>query len=183
MSFGHGGSRPCCLRDPACGHWIEASISLYTFAETVSSANKDVKHIAKDVSLTSAVLKELGENLKNDKQNGIASDDAIKTADEVVHECSEVFREINTALETGSGKGNRKLLGSFKWPLLQLTTELLRRNLERLKSTLILMLHILTYAIEGNSGFHLSQHSYIANQVGIPLTPLRQTSKNSRFKV
>lgn len=129
------------------GFGLKLSISLYSFAETVSSADKDMKHIAKDVSLTSAVLNELGENLKNDRQKGIASDNAIKTAREVVHECSEVFREIDTALEKGSGKGTGKLsFGKFKWPFLQPKMELLRSNLDRLKSTLILMLHVLTYA-------------------------------------
>ena len=113
------------------------------------SENADRKsYTAKDVALTSAVLNELSENLKDDKQNGIASDNAIKTADEVVHECSMVFREINTALEKGTGKGNAKRsLGRLKWPFLQPRMELLRSNLERLKSTLILMLHVLAYAI------------------------------------
>lgn len=125
------------------GFGLKLSISLYSFAETVSSADKDVKHIAKDVSLTSAVLNELGENLKKDKRNGIASDNAIKTAREVVHECSEVFREIDTALEKDSVKFS---LAKFKWPFQLRRMELLRTNLERLKSTLILMLHVLTYA-------------------------------------
>lgn len=93
------------------------------------------------------MLNELGENLKYDKQTGIASDNAIKTADEVVHECSEVFREIDIALDKGTGKGTAKRsLGRLKWPFLQPKMELLRSNLERLKSTLILMLHVLTYA-------------------------------------
>lgn len=126
---------------------LKLSISLYTFSETVRSADKDIKHIAKDISLTSAVLSELGENLRNDKQHGVASDNAISVAEEVVHECSDLFKDVNAALEKGTGKGSGKLsLGRFKWPYLQPKMELLRSNLERLKISLILMRHVLIYA-------------------------------------
>lgn len=129
------------------GAGLKLSISLYSFAETVSSADKDIKRVAKDVSLTSAVLTELGQNLKDDNQKGVASDNAITTAEEVVHECSELFAEINAALDKASGKGTGKFsFGKLKWPFLQPKMELLRSNLERLKSTLILMLHVLAYA-------------------------------------
>ena len=129
------------------GTGIKLSISLYTFAETVASADKSITHIAKDISLTSAVLTQLGDNLKDDRYIGVASDNAIKTADEVVHECSQVFSEINAALAKATGKGKGKLsLSNFKWPFLQPKMELLRSNLDRLKSTLTLMLNVLTYA-------------------------------------
>lgn len=81
----------------SCG--VKISLSLYTFAETVSLADKSIKHIAKDVSLTSAVLSELGVSLENDKQRTVASDNAIKVAEEVAHECSEVFSCIENVLQ------------------------------------------------------------------------------------
>lgn len=138
------------LQIASCG--LKLSITLYTFAETVSNADKNIKHIAKDVSLTSAVLNELGSSLENDKQRMVASENAIRTAKEVLSECSEIFNEIETTLQKGMKKassGNRIEKLSFemlKWPFLQPKMELLRSNLERLKSTLILMLNVFAYA-------------------------------------
>ena len=132
---------------------LKLSITLYSFAETVSSADKSITHIAKDVSLTSAVLSELGSNLEQDKQSGVASENAITTAEEVVRECSEVFKDIEVTLEKGMKRANggkfgigKLALERLRWPFLQPKMELLRSNLERLKSTLILMLHVLAYA-------------------------------------
>lgn len=129
------------------GTGLKLSISLYTFAETVASADRSISHVAKDISLTSAVLTELSESLRDDKRSGVASSNAVRTADEIVHECSEVFNEVKAALEKATGKGKGKIsLGKFKWPFLRPKMELLQSNLERLKSTLTLMLHVLSYA-------------------------------------
>ena len=124
---------------------MKLSISLYTFAETVASADKNVKHIATDISLTSAALDQLGKQLKEDRKNGLASDDALRVIDNTVHECSELFREINVALDKVMGKGHGKL-SKLKWPFLQSKTEYLRGNLEKLKSSLMLMVHVLEHA-------------------------------------
>ena len=47
------------------------------------------------------------------------------------------------------GKGGKVVLSAMeklKWPFLQPKVQELRANLERLKSTLVLMLNVLTYA-------------------------------------
>jgi hypothetical protein len=108
------------LQIASCG--VKLSTTLYTFAETVSAADKNIKHIAKDA----------------------------------LYECSEIFNEIETTLQKGMKKassGNRIGKLSFemlKWPFLQPKMELLRSNLERLKSTLILMLNVFAYAHKVN---------------------------------
>lgn len=128
----------------------------------MSTAHDDVKNIARDVSLTSSVLNELAANLKNDEQARLYSGTALATAQTVVKDCEGVFGEIEAALrkamermskgEVGSGekrkKGGKVVLSAIeklKWPFLQPKTVLLRGNLERLKSTLVLMLNVLTY--------------------------------------
>lgn len=140
------------LQIASCG--LKLSITLYTFAESVSTADKNIKHIAKDVSLTSAVLHELGISLENDKQHMVTSENAIKTAEEVVHECSGIFDDIDITLQKGMKKVRGRLgrlnVERLKWPFLQPKMELLRSNLERLKSTLILMLSVLAYAHKVN---------------------------------
>jgi len=46
---------------------VRLSLRLYTFGETVASADKSIISIAKDVSLASSVLRELGQTLEKIK--------------------------------------------------------------------------------------------------------------------
>jgi hypothetical protein len=132
------------------GAGAKLSTTLYTYAETVFNADKSLKEIARDVSLTSSVLNELGEYLKKDKEENISSTTALKTADDTVSGINGVFEEINAALnkylKTKDGKSTVSALGRFKFPLGEGKIKLLQSNMERLKSTLMLMLQVLTYA-------------------------------------
>ena len=133
---------------------LKFSIVLHSFVETVSTADKIITRIAKDVSPTAAVASELGRNLEQDRQGGFASENAMETSEAIVLECKKTFEDTDTRL--GEGIIKRVNLDKYdnvrfahdrpRWPILQPKMELLRNNLERLKSTLILMLHVLTYA-------------------------------------
>lgn len=135
---------------------LRLSLKLYTFGETVASADRTVLSISKDISLTSSVLKELGSNLEKDKETRLCSENAVKTAEEVVLECLKVFQEIDALLEktvatTGNdgrtkAKWTAAVVGRFRWPFLQPKMQLLRSNLDKLKATLLLMLNVMTYA-------------------------------------
>lgn len=74
------------------------SVKLVTFAETVASADQAIISTSKDVSLTSSVLKEVGENLKKDQSFRIYSENAVSTATAIVTECSEVFQAMEKIL-------------------------------------------------------------------------------------
>lgn len=141
---------------------LRLSIKLYTFGEVVASADRSVVSISKDISLTSGVLKELGQVLEKDKETRTFSENAVQTADGIVKECLEVFQEMESmlvkkmpSLAGGDGKDARGgertkraivLLERLKWGYLQPKLQLLRSNLDRLKSTLLLMLNVITYA-------------------------------------
>ncbi|KAI9806623.1 MAG: hypothetical protein M1825_006080 [Sarcosagium campestre] len=133
------------------GAGAKLSVTLYTFAETASSAERSIRGIANDVSLTSSVLEQLGSHLSEDEHLKLCSDNARTKTQEICGECERVFEEINEALgksvakiSDGAAK-SQKLLQSLKWPFQEKKMELLRSNLDRLKSTLLLMLKVLTY--------------------------------------
>jgi hypothetical protein len=139
------------------GAGVKLSITLYTFSETVATASSEIKNVARDVSLTSSVLEQLGANLKQDEQAKLYSGSAVQTAKDVMTECEAVFQEIDGVLAKATDsvakrwprKGGKVALSAMdrlKWPFLQPKMALLRGNLERLKSTLVLMLNVLTYA-------------------------------------
>lgn len=136
---------------------VRPSIRLYSFGEIVSTADKSVLSISQDVSLTSSVLKELGSILGKDSESRILSQNAVETADTLVNQCLKVFEELETILakklpglrSAAAGDGKKKavmLLERMKWGYLQPKLQLLRGNLDRLKSTLLLMLNVIAYA-------------------------------------
>jgi hypothetical protein len=129
------------------GAGIKLSTTLYTYSETAFRADRSVKEIAQDVSLTASVLRELGTLLEQDRKDNICSNNALTTANETVDSCKAVFDEINGALDKAmSGKTKMGGIQRLKWPLLEPKMKLLQGNLERLKGTLLLILNVVTYA-------------------------------------
>lgn len=134
---------------------LRLCLRLYTFGETVASADRSISAISNDVSLTSSVLKELGRTMGGEKGR-IYSDNAVKTAETVVKECSKVFQEMESLLlnkvpQLHSAPTNRKssaaiLLERLHWPAIKGKIEFMRSNLDRMKSTLTLMLNVIIYA-------------------------------------
>lgn len=153
------------------GVGAQLAVNLYSFAETVNSAEKNIKAIAAEVSLTSAVLEQLSEALKQDAQVQVASNKAFQTAEGIVEECSQIFKDIDGALEKSlcsakrsapPSKGQKiviSLPGRLKWPFLQPKMQLLSANLGRLKSTLLLMLHVLIYARRLSAEYELISYA------------------------
>ena len=135
---------------------LRLSIKLYTFGEVVASTDKSVISISKDVSLTSSVLKELGAILHKDGDSTFLTTTAIKTTDDVVKECLEVFQEMENIIvkklpnlrAPGLEKASKAtiLLERLRWPYLQPKLQFLQSNLDKLKSTVLLMLNVITYA-------------------------------------
>lgn len=132
--------------------------SLYAFYGTVSDADDSIRAIATDVSLTTSVLQELSRNIEEDAKFHIRSDNATRTAERAVEECSIVFKNINATLQKALKPKEGDTIPSeaqhiivktkhrLRWAFLQPKMELLRSNLDRLKATLMLMLQVLVYA-------------------------------------
>jgi hypothetical protein len=132
---------------------FKLSIKLFAFGEAVSRADKSIRTLSNEISLTSAVLKELGEILKVDEARYV-SVRAINATEQTVAECHSIFEQLNKLLEKSRGSfGPEKTkddkltkLDKLRWPFLQPKMDLLRSNLDRLKASLALMLQVLSYA-------------------------------------
>ena len=131
------------------------SLRLYAFGETVASADRSILAISKDVSLTCTVLQELGNVITGDSAD-LRSQNATDTAERVVKECSNVFQEMDDLLlkkvpNLKAGVTDKKtrasnLLERLRWPAIKGKIELLNGSLDRMKSTLTLMLNVIIYA-------------------------------------
>jgi hypothetical protein len=138
---------------------IKLSTTLYQFTESAINADRHIKDIARDLSITSSLITRFGTllgeqastnagNLRNDNEH------IIKTARDAVTGCDDVFkeiqRELNKYVDTDGDEDDRKsvvnALRRLKWPLVQPKFIALHARLERLKNTLVLTLNVVSYA-------------------------------------
>lgn len=139
------------------------SVKLFAFGVAVAGADRAIQTMSNEVALTASVLKELGVLLGSDGEARLTSEQAVEAARRTVEECLGVFEELDGALGRSLGKmglvgegGEEKARGKarkgaaamekLKWPFLQPKMQLLRSQLEKLKSSLSLMLQVLIYA-------------------------------------
>lgn len=134
---------------------VRLSVKAYTFCHASFNADESITFISKDISHTSAILRELGQCLEKDHDAQLCSENAFRTTSAIVDECRIVFEEIDQALmdkmtrmglDGKPGQPERAILESSTWPFLQPKIKLLWNNLDKLKSTLHLMLNVLVYA-------------------------------------
>ncbi len=124
------------------------SVKLFTFSRKIKDADKSIKSISAEIAQTGSILRQLGKELEKDDQLRLFSAEAVATAKTLVHECQNVFDELNESLDAKSPKN--KVVAAWKqrlkFTLIEPQVDLLRTNLERLKSSLLVMLNVLIFA-------------------------------------
>lgn len=124
------------------GTGLKLSQTLYQYADGVATADRRIRDIAKEIQLTSYVIEELGIVFKQGEAASLISNNALKTADETMKECSAVFAEIDATLK----KSKKNTFGRLMLPFRDNKIELLRNHIDKLKSTLQLLMQVLTHA-------------------------------------
>jgi hypothetical protein len=98
------------------------------------------------VSLLSSVLKQLGSCLKKDVYVKLCKTETLTTTKEIAEQCKIAFEDLDDIIGKYVEGGRMRLKDRLKWPFVEKRVTLLRVNLDRLKSTLMLMLEVLKYA-------------------------------------
>ncbi|KAJ9613523.1 hypothetical protein H2200_003465 [Cladophialophora chaetospira] len=129
------------------------SVKLFTFSRKVKNADKSIDSISQDIAATGAVLAQLGAELNKEENVRLRSPAAITTTKSLVESCEKLFGELNEAIDGGGGGGNGsghtlilELRRRLRFPFLEPQIELLRCNLERLKTSLLVILNVLILA-------------------------------------
>lgn len=130
------------------------ALKLCTFCYKVKQAETSIQNLSKDISLTCTVLRQLGDNLMQDDQIQLYSQNAFETAQEILNECERLFREIESTIDRDLSicastevknpfhKLSRKLSIVFKEPQL----DVLQTKLDRLKNNMLLMQNVVIFA-------------------------------------
>ena len=77
---------------------VRLSLKVYIFCHASLNADNPITFISKDISRTSAILRELGQCLENDHDAQLCSENAFRTTSTIVSECRIVFEEVEQAL-------------------------------------------------------------------------------------
>ncbi|KAB8067664.1 hypothetical protein BDV29DRAFT_185757 [Aspergillus leporis] len=91
-------------------------------------------------------MRQLGASLKEDGDAHLYSPEGCTTAETVLNECQRVFDDINKIIDRSTGSGFRRLALTFQEARRDSNLAVLGSNLERLKSTMLLMLNVIIYA-------------------------------------
>jgi hypothetical protein len=126
------------------------SIQLCTCYSRARHADDRLQSLSSDVALTSNVLRQLGENLQQDEQAKLYSTEALITAQDIPQECKAVFEKIGNAIHGAEQDPTKacfhRVVKRLKFVIIEKDLDLLRCNLERLKSTMLLLLNVIMYA-------------------------------------
>jgi hypothetical protein len=134
------------------------TLGLYDFsvANSFAPATEDVNKLAKEVNLLSQVLRQIGSRLKEDKT--LPSAEAFNVVRQILEQCQDVFREIESLIPIGQTSRNSSVdgspqmsvatispwRGSLDWNALsQARAQYLVAHLDSLKLTLSVLLHTL----------------------------------------
>lgn len=129
------------------------SIKLFTLYREIKNANQATKDLASDVSLTCAILRELGQSLKQDERAKLCSKEALIIAKYILNQCEEVMCDIRNRLKKHGVGSEGEKMSAFRratekfWQALSMQDlDPLKAKLETLKSTMILMLNVIMFA-------------------------------------
>ncbi|KAL8886496.1 MAG: hypothetical protein Q9215_005814 [Flavoplaca cf. flavocitrina] len=134
----------------------QIAIKLYTLATQISTASDRVSSISNDVSLTSAVLQQLGELMTTtftQDRTSVFSEGGLDNTKKSAAMCEMIFQDVERAANEASkqlrgkgsftgGKVRLSRSEKLKWPFLQPSMDTLRKDLQEAKGTLMLMLQV-----------------------------------------
>lgn len=127
---------------------LKLSVKLFTFTRKIKSADKGIDALSHEIAATGAVLQELGSTLSDKGYVQLCSPQAIATATNLLNDCRDVFQRLGRVIDSPEAgrKGKVSLRQRFHFTFLASEIEELRANLERLKSSLLVILQVLVLA-------------------------------------
>ncbi|KAI6880106.1 hypothetical protein KC360_g7473 [Hortaea werneckii] len=124
--------------------------TLHSSVRDFKNAERDVKRVANEVKTASWALKQLGALLQQDEAIKRTKPGAISEASTALNQCSEAFAEVQIILPAsgGSSASSLSVATRLKWATRKSKVNSLLANLERLKTTLVLVFKVISYAKE-----------------------------------
>ncbi|KAF3047264.1 hypothetical protein E8E11_003270 [Didymella keratinophila] len=118
------------------GAGIQLLKTLYDYVDGVATADRSIKDVAAEIKLRNI--------LKHEETASLVSKKAVKTTNDTITECSTLFAQIDATLK----KSKKNTFGRLTLPFRDTKLEPLRSHVDKLKSTLQLLMQVFTYAYQ-----------------------------------
>lgn len=127
------------------------AVKLHSFYHKINKADINIQRLSTDVSLTSSVLKQLGDILEDAKKQQLCSAEATSMANEIVKECDQVFQHMEATIDQDLKSKKCKnfkvgLSQKLNFAFSESEISVMQSQLDRLKATMLLLLHVMSYA-------------------------------------
>ncbi|KAI7150912.1 hypothetical protein KC316_g15494 [Hortaea werneckii] len=124
--------------------------TLHSSVRDFKNAEKDFKRVASEVKTASWALKQLSALLQQDEAIKRTKPGAISEASTALDQCNEAFAEVQVILPASGSSSTASISAAtrFKWATRKSKVDALLANLERLKTTLVLVFKVISYAKE-----------------------------------
>ena len=111
-------------------------------------ADKHARRLADEVRMTSWTLRRLGTLLEEDEEMKLCKPEVLAETTTALQGCQTCFAEVEAVLDGFSPYATGPLIGRrrWRWPLKKDKALLLLAQFERLKTTLLLVFNVLSYA-------------------------------------
>ncbi|CAD0083746.1 unnamed protein product [Aureobasidium vineae] len=124
---------------------IQLLQSLNKYTGSALDSKGRIKAISMDIDLTVQVFQALDTTIKDDANRVMMNDDAERLARDAITQCRELFTMIQSTLP-GLGPDGPRMRNKITYPLIEPELELLRGNLEKVKTTLQLLMQVIMFA-------------------------------------
>ncbi|KAH0359853.1 hypothetical protein KCU65_g9739, partial [Aureobasidium melanogenum] len=124
---------------------IQLLQGLNQYAGSAIDSKGRIKAISTDIDLTVKVVQTLDTTIQDEANRAIMKDDAARLIQDTVAQCRDIFTKIQSTLPEHSAAGPRKR-DIIAWPFIEPKLDLLRNNLEKLKTTLQLLMNVIVLA-------------------------------------
>lgn len=123
--------------------------TLSEYARNVKDARSDLSNIANEVEVTSKVLQNFGVLLSDETTKAVCSPQLHADAQDALDGCEAAFNDLDNVFKSFCKPGESvksSPIARWKWPLNKSKTKAHQERLERLKSSLSLMLNMVEFA-------------------------------------
>ncbi len=133
------------------GAGLKLAETLKTYIDSVRKAEKQLKPIADHVKLTSEVLTNVGSLLKNEEIRSLYTKELLASTNNALGGCRTAFQDLEKLISkmlkpNDVGKISIQTTARFTFYFKQRELDILQAHLERFKSSLDLVLSVLTLA-------------------------------------
>lgn len=124
---------------------LQLADTLNKYAGSAVDSKGRIKAISTDIGLAVQVIRALDTTIQDEANRAMMNADALDTARDAIAQCQNIFEKIQSTLPELSHAGIKTKV-VIMWPFVEPKLQLLRGNLEKVKTTLQVLMNVIIFA-------------------------------------